>query len=413
MGLNSLISDEDCISAANAYREHKNQQRAAKACGLPRTTYQGRLYAAAQRGFLGYDPVLPGFSISETVVRQDGNGHITGRSIRQRAGVRGEFQVPEGHQIKGISALLDPNGNTVSQWIKTKKQETQQEETLSAIKAAFSEYDGRAELPPAPGKNLDKDLATVYVIGDHHLGMYAWAKETGDADYNLEIGADALREAMSELVLQAPSSDTAVVLGLGDFVHADNQANRTERSGNALDVDTRYAKVLQLGVEILISCVEMAAQKHRNVVVRILPGNHDPHTSLALSIALAQFFSAAKRIDVDCSPSPFFPWTFGDVFVVANHGDRIKLADMPAVMAARWPENWGKAKHRYAYFGHVHHTSKGGGEAHGVTWESFQCLAPKDAWHAGEGYTAGRSMVAITLHKKFGERFRHIARPAY
>jgi hypothetical protein len=34
-----------------------------------------------------------------------------------------------------------------------------------------------------------------------------------------------------------------VILNLGDFFHADNELNRTQVSGNALDVDTRYAKV--------------------------------------------------------------------------------------------------------------------------------------------------------------------------
>jgi hypothetical protein len=149
------------------------------------------------------------------------------------------------------------------------------------------------------------------------------------------------------------------------------------------------------------------------VIVRCLPGNHDPHTALALSVALAQFFHASKRVEIDCSPGPFFQWRFGDVFLCANHGDRIKPSDMPGIMAARWPADWGNTKHRYAYFGHVHHKSVGGGENHGVIWETFQCLAPRDAWHSAEGYTAGRSMVAITLHRKHGEKHRHITRPAY
>lgn len=407
------LSDEQCQETADIFlRNGGNYSACAAELNLARSTFQNRVKRASERGFFGFAPVLPGFVVSETSVQSDATGHVQKQWIRQKREPGGAFQIPDGHLVKGVSALVDPEGRTLAQWIKTREDAANQERLIDVIKAAFDGYEGHAKPTPSP-RVADKDLATVYVIGDHHLGMYAWAKETGDADYNLQIGAKALRDAMHDLVAQAPKSDTGVVLGLGDFIHADNQANRTERSGNSLDVDTRYAKVLQLGVELLISCVELAAQRHAKVIVRCLPGNHDPHTALALSVALARFFHASKRIEIDCSPGPFFQWRFGDVFLCANHGDRIKPADMPGIMAARWPADWGNSKHRYAYFGHVHHRSIGGGETHGVIWETFQCLAPKDAWHAAEGYTAGRSMVAITLHKKHGEKYRHVTRPAY
>ena len=39
----------------------------------------------------------------------------------------------------------------------------------------------------------------------------------------------------------------------------------------------------------------------------------------------------------------------------------------------------------------------------GLRAESFNTLAAKDAWHAGEGYQSPRNMVSITLHKARGE----------
>ena len=213
---------------------------------------------------------------------------------------------------------------------------------------------------------------------------------------------------MGDLVAMAPPADQGIVLNLGDFFHADNSSNRTERSGNSLDVDTRYAKVLGLGVKLNIRCIELALQRHQRVVARMLGGNHDPHSSYALAIALSCFFDGNPRVTIDCDPSKFFKWTFGKVMVLGTHGDTVKPEQVPGVMASRWPKDWGQTIYRYAYLGHLHHRAKGGGEDSGVVWEVFQTLAAKDAWHAAGKYTSGRSVTAITHHSESGERFRHL-----
>lgn len=364
------LSDEVCKEAVSVLQKNKgNTAAAARELGIARSSMQGRLTRAAQRGL--YDnapkPIPPGFT------------------------------------IKGTTTLYR-DGEEVLQWVRTNS-ETSIENVTEALKETFDKYKGFAKLPPAP-KSTDQNLATVYNISDHHLGLYSWAAETGE-DYDLAIGEKLLRETMGQLVSTSPASHTAIVLNLGDFFHADTNENRTARSGNALDVDTRYAKVLQVGVQLTIDCIELALQKHSKVIYRALPGNHDPHTALALAVAISAFFSKNPRVHVDCDPSKFFWWSFGKVFIGATHGDMVKPDKMPGVMASMKPKEWGDAKYRYAYFGHVHHQSRGGGEQHGVIWETFQTLSPKDAWHSASGYTSGRSMVAITHHKERGEVCRH------
>jgi hypothetical protein len=197
------------------------------------------------------------------------------------------------------------------------------------------------------------------------------------------------------------------VLNRGDFFHSDNDENRTRRGGNPLDADTRYAKVLRVGVDLLIHCVQLALQRHQKVSVRCLPGNHDPYGALALSIGVAKFFQNNKRVEMDISASRFFMLRFGKVLLTATHGDMFRHGDMPGVVAADYPQDWGATQFRYGYLGHVHHKSIGGGEKAGMIWETFQTLSPKDAWHHGAGYRSGRAMVAITHHKNKGEIMRH------
>ena len=377
-----------------------NKSEAGRLLKIDRATVDKYLRRAAELGMLGTNPVLPGYAIKSTSVQQGPDGEVQKQWIRQSKEPGPEFSLPDGHVIKGVSALTDSGGRVIQQWVKTKFDEAIVD-IKQSLTETFKAYKGHATLPKPP-KHTDSDIANVYPISDHHLGLYAWAEEAGE-DYDLHIGEKLLMDTMASLVADAAPAKTGVILGLGDFFHSDDNSNRTRKSGNQLDVDSRYAKILRVGVSLAIHCVQMGLQKHDKIILRFLPGNHDPYASIALSTALAAFFVNNKRVFVDTDASAFFWWRFGKVFIGSTHGDMIKHMEMPGVMASMRPKDWGETEFRYIYLGHVHHKSLGGGERAGVIWETFQTLAPKDVWHNQSGYTSGRSMVAITHHKDKGE----------
>lgn len=359
----------------------------------------------ARQGKLGYSPVLPGFEVSETSTTFDATGIVARQRVTQKP-ERGEvFEMPAGHTIKGVSAHVDAEGRITGQWVKT-KQGPNSPEAIEAIKAVFEEYTGRAETLPSRDIDRNTDLLTVYVIGDHHLGLYCWKDETG-RDYDLDIGTELLHSTMGDLVASAPPSGTAIVLSLGDFFHMDSSANTTT-AGTSVDGDTRRAKVYKVGVKLMISCIEMALQKHNKVIVRCLPGNHDTETTPTLAISLWAFFHNEPRVDAICDPSRFFHHQHGITMVSATHGDKCKVSKMPGVMAASQPTMWGATRFRYALSGHIHHKEKFCGEEFGVICETFQVLPPPDAWHVGMGFGSGRSMTAINYHRDRGEVSRNI-----
>lgn len=361
------LSDEAAIEAVNALTEHGSTSKAALALGIARSTFQNRLLRAAQRGLDG--------SVAAPV--------------------------PTGQIIKGLSTLYDAGGNKVLEWVKTRSDDSV--EALSqAIRDAFDGYLCPAILPPPPAIT-NTDLLTIYPIADLHLGLFSWAKETG-SDYDLKIASDLLKSSVSDLVARAANSERAIVLDLGDYLHGDNSRNQTSRSGNPLDIDSRYSKVIQVGVELAVHCIELALQKHKYVIYRKLPGNHDEETSLMLAIALAAWFRDNERVSVDTNPSRFFMHQHGLCMITATHGDMLKMGDMAGYMAAQWPKEWGATEFRHAYTGHIHNEKVR--TDRGVRVESFNTLAAKDAWHSGMGYQAPRSMVAITLHKERGETDR-------
>jgi hypothetical protein len=405
-GWQSPVTREEAARAVEALKASKSKAEAARLIGMPETSFKRRIDAAGRYGLLGTDPVIDGFRIKR-VSTTEADGAIVRKSIVQVPDGEAEFleTVPNGLALKRVSTLVGPDGIT-QQWTIADRERQSLDDLIAAIKATFDEYKGGL-IVPVSHVTTDEDLLTVYNIADHHLGLFAWGKETRGEDYDLKIAEDLLMGTMGRLVNAVPSSDLGIILDLGDFLHSDRDDNRTPKSGNALDVDTRYAKVLQAGVKLRIECIKLALQKHHKVIVRFIPGNHDPLAALALSVAVAAFFDGNDRVEVDTNPGPFFCRQFGNVLLFAAHGHTFKFEQTPGVVASNWPVEWGDTQFRYAYLGHVHHVSKGGGERHGLIYETFRTLAPRDAWHFGQGYSSGRSMVAITHSRQSGEVMRH------
>jgi hypothetical protein len=366
------LADEILQEAVNLRNEHLTLQAAADAAGVSWSAFENRLRRAAERGLDGSVP----------------------------------RPLPLGQRVKGTSTLYkydrDGEWKETLQWVKT-KEDIGLEQITEALRNAFDGYTGRAELidPPA---HSDDDLLSVYPIADQHNGLLAWEAETGE-NYDLKIGADRLRESMARLVSQSPASKQALILNLGDWQHTDDQKNMTPRSGNLLDVDSRYFKILTTGVQLMMDCIELALQKHETIIVRNLPGNHDPHASIALTIALGAFYSNNPRVTINQDPSDFFFHRFGETLIGANHGHKMRAQSMAMTMAVRRREDWGSTKYHWFLFGHIHHeTVKEIGD---VRCESFQTLAAKDAHAAQSGYCSGQSLTSVTIHRKHGEIGRH------
>ena len=312
--------------------------------------------------------------------------------------------VPAGHFIKGASTLVGPDGEIKAQWVKTRAIERDRFDSIvEAMAEAAAPWRGLAD-PAQVNASTNEDLLCVYPMGDPHLGMYAWSRETGN-DFDLEQAERALVGAVDHLVGLAPPARDGLIINLGDFFHADNSSNQTARSGHALDVDTRWAKVLTVGVKTMRRCIDRALEKHERVRVINEIGNHDDHSAIMLSIALAQFYEREPRVWIDTSPEPFHWHRFGRCLIGVTHGHDTKPADLPGVMATDRAADWGETIHRHWYTGHVHHDTLK--EYPGCTVETFRTLAARDRWHHGKGYRAGRDMKVDVLHREHGRIARH------
>lgn len=312
--------------------------------------------------------------------------------------------VPETHVAKGVSTYYNKEGKPAGQWVKSSLVESKREEVVKeAIKALAESVTGLSPVIPAPART-ESDLAAVIPVGDPHFGLYVWAQECGE-DFDTDIARKLSLAAVDRLVSSAPACSVGVLLLLGDILHANDQTNQTPAHKHQLDVDTRFVRVVRVTVETWRHAILRMKERFGKVVVKLLPGNHDPTAVWALAYALQAYFSNDPAVEIDLGPSKFWYFEFGNVLIGSTHGDTVKPERLPGIMAADQHTAWGRTKFRYWYTGHIH--SKNAIEFPGCQWESFRTLAPVDSYASSHGYRSGRDMVLIVHHREHGEVERH------
>jgi hypothetical protein len=333
---------------------------------------------------------------------------VSERSVRRYRGdpealTSSDFEIGSTSDfIKGTSTLYDEHGNVKLKWVKTDNK-FDAEKAREWIDELAKDLPQLAPTPLRP--HHFSDTLTVIPMGDPHIGMYAWAEETGD-DFDLDIATADLCGAVDRLVKSTPSSKECLIVNLGDFFHADNNSGETARGHNKLDTDTRWAKVLLAGLKAMRQCIASALDHHEKVTVINAIGNHDDHSSMFLTIALSNIYENEPRITIIDNPTITHYYEFGENLIGVHHGHTIKPDKLPLVMATDRPQEWGRCKYRLWLCGHLHQDIAR--EYQGVRVETFRTLAGRDAWASSMGYRSGRDMKAIILHKKWGEVARHV-----
>lgn len=317
------------------------------------------------------------------------------------------LETPIGFSVDKVTKYINKDGQ-VTGWVSASRdKETQYEAMLGAWEDVCNTIPS-VSITPAP-KSTMRDLLCDYTIGDNHTGLYSWAKEAGD-DWDLEKSVDILRKAMNHLVYHAPAAETAYILDVGDYFHADNQSNETSHSGNKLDVDGRYAKVLSAGIECIVELITMALLKHKKVIYRSVIGNHNEHSAVMMNLAVKMRFHNEPRLEVLDSPGHHHYYQFGTNLLADTHGHTTKADNLPLLMAVDVPEMWAATTNRVWRTGHIHHLSQK--EYSGCTVVSYRTLAPKDAWHSASGYRSNREMQVTVYHKVKGKVGAHFVNPS-
>jgi hypothetical protein len=407
---NPGLPKEKMQETVDALSEYGSISRASTALNLNRATFEGRLREARRQGFTSSK--LPEFVMKGQSILRNQAGEEVARWDKTKLKGRDDAEathVPDPKKITRVATYYDQQGNVAAQWVSEKPEDVAREALWTQFAEGLAKALPRQKPTKAPTKT-NADLLACYPVGDHHVGMLAWADETGDANYDLRIAEELLAAASERLIETCPPCDQAVLCFLGDFLHYDSFSAVTPTHGHLLDADGRFPKMIDVGVRMIRSMVAAALTRHKRVHIIFSTGNHDIATSAFMRIMLAALYEKEPRVTVDRTPSRFHYYEWGRVLLGVHHGDRVKMDKLPAVMASDRHEAWGRTQHRVWLTGHVHHDSRK--EYPGCHVESFGVLAPLDAYAAAGGYRSQRSMKALVFHKQHGEQERHTVNAA-
>lgn len=337
------------------------------------------------------------YGISDRVIRirkaklaKKGVGH--GRDV--------SHLVPDGYKIKGTSSLVDEFGNTKLQWVKTDTDAERQVELMKAvIEGMKSEITPVAPVKAVRAKRDDK-LLNLYTVSDFHLGMLAWADESGD-DWDMKIAEDLFSRWFDAAFQKAPDAGTGVINLLGDFAHFDSLDAVTPASGHVLDADTRYQKLVRYMIRMVRRVVDMALVKHKNVRLLIVQGNHDESGMIWLAEMFGTLYDNEPRVFVDTSPDVYKMVQHGKTTLFFHHGHKARFDAIEPVMIAKFRKAFGESVYSYAHVGHLHHQKIV--ESRNMIVEQHRTLAAKDAYASRGGWMSGRSANVITYSAEYGE----------
>lgn len=319
--------------------------------------------------------------------------------------------LPRSQQNAGISELIDERtGESILKWYKSKNRAEKNAESVVECLEALK-YKPAPNIP-APKKSQNKDLASLYTLTDFHLGMYAWAEETGN-DWDTEIASRVLLNAIHDMCSKSPDSHTGILNLQGDFLHWDGLDAVTPMNKHVLDADTRFDRMIELALDLTMWAIEIIAKKHKRVRVIICEGNHDLAGSGWLRKSMKKIYRNNKRVEVDDTSFPYYGYLHGKIMLGFHHGHKMRNKSLPSLFASepRYRSMWGKADYCYIHSGHYHQTEQDMAEHGGAIVERHPTLAARDAYAARGGYVSRRGARVITYHVTEGEVDRSTVLP--
>lgn len=283
--------------------------------------------------------------------------------------------------------------------------EAQAEIVAKALDGVIDRIDSKYEAKELPLNSIsNSDLMTMYPYTDLHVGLLA-LKEVSGYDFDLKIAEQWVLASMEHLVQVSPNSETCLIAEMGDFLHAENDDNRT-KSGHSLDVDTRHSKIIEVAFNLMISLIEKALTKHKYVKFLSISGNHSENSSHYLKAVVKAYFRNEPRVQVVEDSRLHQYYQFGKVLLGYHHGHATKSSTK--LVECMLEDNLpiiSDTKYRYWHIGHLHSNNKFlAKEDAFCSIEIHKNLPPRDAWAAGAGFRGNIGQVkSITYHKDFGE----------
>ena len=349
--------------------------------------------------------------VSRSTVRT----HIKSIEAKGEASYLSPAVQPDHMKLVKTTVQYGAEGQVLNEW----KRLTPEIQALEEIVEGLCEkVRGKGKAPPRKSKTKTdgEDILFELDLYDSHIGLYATKEETLDADYNCEIACDRMIGLVKGLCARANKPKKGLLVFGGDILHGDSFSNSTAKSGNTLDIDSRYNRVVHFAKRTCREAVRLVAEVCEELEVIVIPGNHSECSEIWLAAILDAYYENCPNITVRIDPSPHKATVWGDNLIVLAHGDQIAANKWALVIAAKFAALWGKTKFRYLHLGHVHHQKMIApvvvDEQAGLVVEYLPAITSTDAWHAGAGFVGSQKGATAFEYDKSRGMITRFFQPA-
>ena len=367
------LTPEKYLEAVEALAAAGGSKRAAAAAiGIQRSTLSKRLERGVELGY-----------------------HMStgARDLMQAAKLNG-VEVRGGWQ-----AVLDADGQKIANLqFSVPRPVVAAEDMLDRIRAAFEDLP--PSVPVRPPEAVVEDSLAFLPHCDVHVGMVVTSAQNGGRPYNRKLAQQRFQMGVSSCNAFALPSHTALIVNMGDLLHSNDDTDRTPRSHHKLKTEGTHFENLLLAVQLTVYKIDLALQRHQNVIYRGIPGNHDPNIPGPLSIALHAHYRNEPRVEIILKEDEFWQMNWGNVFLSGHHGHGRKAKDVCPILPGKYPKQWGKATEWHHFTAHLHNYRS---ETIGsVRHHQLPAVCSIDTHAAWAPYLDTSGMVAMVFNKKGG-----------
>lgn len=276
--------------------------------------------------------------------------------------------------------------------------------TLEAIDKHFKNLD-RIYKPAIilPTKQNGNMMAEVN-IADLHLGKLCWRGDTLE-NFDYKIARSIYYNIISEIVQELKNKNIEYItfVWANDFFNSDN-IEQTTTGGTRQDTDVRWQKLFNVGVEMLVSGIEMLKEA-APVKTFWTPSNHDEVTGYHALKYLEAWFRG-DHVEIDSSAAQRKYRLYGNTLIGYAHGCKIqstatkeKASRLASLMPIEARELWSKALYHEMHVGHLH-SEQMTQEINGVIVRRISSPTADDAWHTESGYIGAIRKAQTFIYDK-------------
>ena len=239
------------------------------------------------------------------------------------------------------------------------------------------------------------DLLNFLPIFDVHLGMRVGSFGTAAAVARLLDGA-------FDVLDRAPPAETIVILTGGDYTEANDASALTPAHKHPLAVDIEFDDLADIAVDTKVAIIERALTRYDRVIYQSIRANHDPAMMQALRQALRQRYRDTDRFVLKDGFDLFtHSWEGNLIAAIHGHQKVTKPELLALAIATRHAVDWGAAKSRELWRGHMHKELVVG--VPGMRVCQVNAIAPAGRY-ANENLFTGDSDIQCVTYKRGGGR---------